>query len=89
MPVMSETIRNNKINIIFRNPFGEINRITVSSDREAQDVVRERVGLGDIPVASTTSDDATNLTEKYRIQESDGVSPLRQYMLIFQNTPDG
>lgn len=68
---MSEIAKNKGINIIFRNPFGEINRVTVQSDSEAQNVIRERAGLGDVPIASASGDEATDLIEKYRIQDQD------------------
>jgi hypothetical protein len=70
---MSEIAKNTGINIIFRNPSGEINRVTVLSDREAQNVIRERAGLGDVPIASASGDEATDLTEKYRAQESSSI----------------
>jgi hypothetical protein len=70
---MSEIVKNKGINIIFRSQSGEINRVTVLSDREAQGVIRERSTLGDVPIASLFGDEAVGLTEKYRIQEQNTV----------------
>lgn len=75
---MSEIVKNQGINIIFRNASREIDRITVSSDKEAQNVIRERMGFGDIPIACTTGNDAIDLTEKYRIQESSGIFSIKR-----------
>lgn len=75
---MSEIAKNKGINIIFRNPSGEINRITVASDKEAQNVIRERAGLGDMPVASVVGYNAVDLTEKYRTRESHSIFSIKR-----------
>ena len=67
---MSEVVKNKGIDIIFRSPSGEINRVTALSDMEAQNIIRERQSLADIPIASAASSEAADLTEKYRIQET-------------------
>lgn len=67
---MSEINKNNRIDIIFRSQSGEINRITTLLDREAQNIIRERRSLGNVPIASVANSDAIDLTEKYRVQES-------------------
>lgn len=70
MRIMSEINKNNRIDIIFRSQSGEINRITTLLDREAQNIIRERRSLGNVPIASVANSDAIDLTEKYRVQES-------------------
>lgn len=75
---MSEIDKNKGTNIIFRSSSGEINRVIVLSDREAQNVIRERAGLGDVPIASASVDEATDLTEKYRAQESHSIFSIKR-----------
>lgn len=73
MRIMSEINKNNRIDIIFRSQSGEINRITTLLDREAQNIIRERRSLGNVPIASVANSDAIDLTEKYRVQESHNI----------------
>lgn len=78
MRIMSEINKNNRIDIISRSQSGEINRITALSDIEAQNIIRERQSLGDIPIASTNGSEAVELTEKYRVQEFHNISSAKR-----------
>ncbi len=63
----TERKRGSGISILFTNPSGGVDRITCSSNREAQQIIREREKLGETPIASSADHEAIELTEIYRL----------------------